>query len=154
MRWIHEVAIHHLGEDCLMWPYSKGDHGYGKLTAADGKRVGAHRYVCQLVRGDPPTPEHEAAHSCGQGHIGCVNPHHLEWKTHTENEADKRAHGTHTRGERSARAKLTEQQVIDIVDLRGVESQTKLAKRFGVSPGTVADIHCGKKWGWLTGLAK
>lgn len=152
LRWVHEVALSHTGNDCLMWPYSRGDHGYGKLTTADGKRVGAHRYLCELVHGAPPTTKHEAAHSCGRGHLGCVSLHHLEWKTRAENEADKLIHNTHQRGERHGRSKLTERQVIEIINLKGIESQINIAKRFGVSPGTVADIHCGKKWAWLTGV--
>ncbi len=154
IRWIHAVAIRHVGDDCLTWPCGKGDQGYGKLTTEGGKRTGSHRYLCQLVHGEPPTSYHEAAHSCGNGHLGCVSPRHLQWKTREENEADKRIHGTHMRGERHGNAKLTEQQVIDIVGLKGDQSQLKIAKRFGVSAGTIADIHCGKKWAWLTGLPK
>jgi hypothetical protein len=59
-----------------------------------GDTLYAHRLMCQLAHGDPPTPDHIAAHSCGRGHEGCVNPNHLSWKTYSENELDKRVHGT------------------------------------------------------------
>lgn len=149
LHFIKEVAIRHSSPDCLTWPYAKDAHGYGKISV-DGKMVLAHRYVCELAHGAPPTPEHEAAHSCGKGHDACIAPGHLDWKTHAENEADKLGHGTHNRGERCGSAKLTETDVREIICMKGVESQRNLANRFGVTPGTVAKIHLGMRWGWLT----
>lgn len=46
------------------------------------------RHMCKLKNGDPPTPDHEAAHSCGNGKHGCINPNHLRWATDAENMAD------------------------------------------------------------------
>lgn len=50
--------------------------------------------MCQKAHGDPPSPKHDAAHSCGRGHEGCVNPNHLSWKTKKQNQADRITHGT------------------------------------------------------------
>jgi len=41
--------------------------------------------MCRLANGDPALPWLEASHTCEQGHLGCVNPKHLEWETHYEN---------------------------------------------------------------------
>src|SRR3972149_10759839 len=79
---------------CLIWPFSTNGTGYGRL-GVDGKGYYAHRYMCELVNGPPPTPDHEASHDCGNGHLGCVHPRHLEWKTASENHLDRRRHGTH-----------------------------------------------------------
>lgn len=153
MRWIHEVALLHTGDECLTWPFGKNGNGYGEVQA-DGKNSAASRYICGLVNGPPPTPDHEAAHSCGRGSEACTSPIHLSWKTPTENQADRLIHGTHTRGERCGTAKLTENDVRLILAMKGAEPKTHLAKRFGVSPTTVADIHRGRTWFWLPKEAK
>lgn len=151
LRFIHEVAMAHTGDECLTWPFGKGLDGYGRVKV-DGKSHLASRYVCELVRGAPPTPDHEAAHSCGKGHEACIAPEHLWWKTHTENQADKIAHGTNTgaRGERHGHAKLTEAEVREIRSMKGSASQSKLAEKFIVSRTTIRNIHNGRKWAWLS----
>lgn len=148
MRFIHEVALNHVSEECLTWPFGKNEKGYGQLWV-EGKNGYAHRYICELAHGAPPTPEHQAAHSCGRGHDGCVSPAHLSWKTRAENQADRVEHGTHNRGERSAKAKLTEADARIILSLRGEVRQKELAERFGVSPANISDIHKGRTWAWL-----
>jgi hypothetical protein len=148
LRFIHEVAILHTGDDCLTWPFSDDGHGYGCLKIK-GKTVRVSRYICTLVRGTPPTAGHEAAHNCGKGHLGCITPGHLEWKTSVENKADKLIHDTHNRGERHGKAKLTDANALQIMAMKGVESQYELAKRFGVSQKTVSEIHHGRRWSWL-----
>lgn len=148
LRWVHDVAMHHTGDECLIWPYGKDRYGYGTLVA-DGKRIVASRYVCELAHGAHPTPNHEAAHSCGNGRNGCVNRNHLSWKTRTENQADRLEHGTHNRGARQGGAKLTEDDAREIIALKGIEMQSKLAERFGVARTTIASIHQGRNWAWL-----
>lgn len=50
----------------------------------------------------------------------------------------------------SNRAKLTEVQVRRIRTWpRTYGSRDELAALFGVSPGTITDIRCGKTWSWL-----
>lgn len=148
-RFLQEVALPYKGDDCLAWPFSKAGKGYGSLWH-DGKHMNAHRFICELVHGHPPTAEHEAAHNCGNGHLACVNPSHLEWKTKTENEADKVIHGTIGLGERNPQAKLTEAQVIQIHALKGMKSQRALAREFGVQQAAISRIHTGQRWAWLT----
>lgn len=86
-RWLEDRVGHNDGSDCLKWPFGTASSGYGYLRAG-GVLLGAHRTMCALVNGPPPTPKHEAAHSCGKGHEGCVNPRHLRWATSQENKAD------------------------------------------------------------------
>jgi hypothetical protein len=45
------------------------------------------RIMCEWRHGAPPSPLHEAGHTCptGENHR-CVNPFHLEWMTRVENE--------------------------------------------------------------------
>jgi hypothetical protein len=82
-------------------------------------------------------------HSCGNGHLGCINPHHLRWGSHPENMSDKTIHGTAPR-------KLTESEVRSIRALRGKMPQHQIGALFGVSKGTVWKIQLRKKWAWLT----
>jgi len=143
-----EVVLVYEGDECLIWPYSRVGHGYGLMTR-DGDQQYTHRLLCEDVYGPPPTPRHDAAHSCGKGHDGCVTKGHLLWKTRAANMADKLDHGTHHRGERHGQSKLTEKQVREIKSLKGVETKTALAKKFGVSWSAVSNIHSGRNWGWL-----
>ncbi|TBY60180.1 hypothetical protein E0H46_31935 [Rhizobium leguminosarum bv. viciae] len=149
MRFIREVVLGYDGDECLAWPFSKSGGGYGTLWI-DGRMATASRYICELVNGAPPTPEHEAAHSCGKGHEGCVTKGHLDWKTPAQNQADRIIHGTHYRGERNANSKITEAEAREILALKGVEPQCKIANRLRVSSQTVSKIHSGHSWAWLS----
>ncbi|WP_353621966.1 hypothetical protein [Labrenzia sp. THAF35] len=104
--------------------------------------------MCASVHGEPPTADHHAAHSCGNGKHGCCNPKHLQWKTPSENEQDKIDHGTSNRGERCASSKLTAGDVIWIRSHKGTPTR-EIAKKFGVSVRTVQDAASGKTWSWL-----
>lgn len=91
LRWLETEARNYEGDECLQWPFATAGHGYGQVKI--GKtHYGAHRIVCEWENGPPPTPEHEAAHSCGNGHKGCVNRRHLSWKTRKENAEDRTLH--------------------------------------------------------------
>lgn len=141
------VVLEYEGDDCLIWPFARVN-GYGHMKR-NGKGGNVSRYLCLDVNGAPPTPKHQAAHSCGNGHLGCVTKRHLSWKTPKDNTADKLIHGTHNRGERQGASKITEGQAREILALKGVEPQTALAARYGISRSAVADIHVGKNWSWL-----
>lgn len=134
--------------NCWIWPYNKLPQGYGQILW-HGKMSRAHRVVCEIAHGSAPTPKHHAAHSCGQS--ACINPFHLSWKTASENERDKRLHGTAQIGEGNGVAKLTDDQVRDIVRLRkSGATQPELAKQFGVTQPTISDIVNGKRWTHVT----
>ena len=93
MRYFREVVLAYDGNECQTWPYARSDRGYGQVYQ-DGRVEYVHRMVCEERHGPPPTPKHDAAHSCGKGHEGCVTKRHLSWKTHKENMADAIEHGT------------------------------------------------------------
>ena len=138
---------------CLFWPFSKNSHGYGHLYL-NGVIRGAHRVVCEKTHGPPPSRGHHAAHSCGNGHLGCVNPRHLRWATPAENSAEMIKHGRSMRGERCASSTLTEDQTVKIYHLAiSGEFQHIIAEEFGISQSAVSRIKLGKRWGWLTGSA-
>lgn len=148
LRFYKDVALTYDGDDCLTWPYGKIAGRAQIIYEGDNHFVA--RLLCEHVYGPPPSPSHEAAHSCGHGHLACINRNHLRWATRAENVADKLIHGTHNRGERHPTVKLTETDIHEIRRLRGVETRRSLAKRFGVSHGSINDIYTGRTWAWLT----
>lgn len=129
---------------CLTWPFGRLGNGYASMHRS-GRSVLVSRVACQAVHGDPPTPRHEAAHSCGRGHLGCVNPYHLRWATNAENQADRNIHGTHNRGERHGRAKLTAGDVNRIRSLRARLPRGEIALLFDIDRSTVCRIQNGQR---------
>lgn len=134
------------GDGCLLWPFARLPDGRAAVSQRLGSSKAA-RVMCRAAHGNPP-PRHEAAHSCGKGHEGCINPRHLRWATPTDNQADKIAHGTTNRGERHGMARLTAPEVLAIRSIAG-RSQSDIAKEFGVSRRTVGFIQTKQRWAWL-----
>lgn len=148
LKFYNETVKRYDGEDCLIWPYSKDGNGYGRMYV-DGKAVTVSRFLCGDINGEPPTKSHQAAHLCGNGHLGCVTKSHLVWKTVAENHADKVGHGTHNRGEKCPVSKLTEEDVVGIRSLRGIEKLDEIASRYGITKSTVKAIHYRRSWAWM-----
>lgn len=147
-RFYRDVVLAYDGNECLFWPFSKTPAGYGSMTNNGGSNIVSRR-LCEEINGHPPTPKHDAAHSCGKGHMACVTKGHLSWKTHAENGADMVLHGSSPRGDRHGVAKLTEDQVREIRALKGRQRQRETAVRFGISGPTVSMIQAGRRWSWL-----
>lgn len=133
------------GDDCLIWPYAKGTTGYA-LMQLGGRCQTVSRVVCLEVNGPPPAPEYESAHSCGNGHLACVTPSHVAWKTPKDNCADRVTHGTMLRGERHGMAVLSTDDVIEIRTLAGSASCASIGKSFGVNSGTIHNIIKRRTW--------
>lgn len=87
---------------------------------------------------------------------GCVNPNHLWVGTNADNVADKVAKGRQAHngptnpcpkpGIENPCAKLTEPEVDVVRGLKGEMTQGAVAKRMGISAGTVSLIHRGLLW--------
>lgn len=145
-KWLAEfLSGDHPDGDCILWPYGKDSDGYGTVRV-DGVMHKVHRYVCKAVHGAPPAGDIEAAHSCGNGHLGCIHPKHIRWATPVENTADSIAHGTHVEGERSGMAKLTADAAREIVAQKGLKTTAELANQFGVSARTIRNVQRGDTW--------
>lgn len=128
------------GKECLIWPYTRNGHGYGMMSYL-GKMGEAHRFMCLLVHGKPPSPRHQAAHDCGNGHKGCVHPKHIFWKTPRRNRLDSNDHGT---GNRPAPRRLTIDQVMEI--RASSKPYAELAAEYGVHRDTIGKIFRGETW--------
>lgn len=132
--------------DCIPWPFAKGSSGYGHMVY-QGIETSAHRVMCEMKHGAPPSPDYEAAHSCNNR--VCCNPNHLRWATKSENAADRIMHGTQAIGERNPAARVTADQVQEIRALRGKMSLQEIAAMFGITKSNVSCIHLRKSWAWL-----
>ena len=149
LKFYNDVVLHYEGADCLTWPYHS-TKGRASIYV-DGKQRSLCRLLCEHANGPPPTPQHQAAHSCGRGHLGCVSKAHLHWATPKENKADEVIHGTRRKGEKHHKAKVTEEQVKEILALSGTMEQDELGALYGVSQSTIHNICTGKTWGWVPG---
>lgn len=100
--------------DRILRTAKSGDRYEQAILSIEGKkyRISVHRMVCWAFHGAPPSPIHHAAHGDGNSHRNHYD--NLSWKTPKENQADRVIHGTHCRGARSANAKLTNDDVLEI----------------------------------------
>ena len=137
--------VGHQGEGCLIWPFARLYNGHGNF-GHEGKTYRAHQYMCRLVHGDPPTPKHEVAHSCGRGHDACVHPLHVSWKTRAENQAERYIHRPKP-GFRK-RYRITTEQVAEIRALRSQKTLRELAAMYDMSEGNISNIVARRTWRW------
>lgn len=146
LPWLQEHKNHD-GDECLTWPFGRHQDGRAGGVKISGRAVMAARAMCELAHGKPPTPDHEAAHSCGNGNEGCINPKHLRWATSAENKADMVEHGTRIRGEKCWNAKLTERAVLAIREFAHTMSKPAIGSMFDIEPHHVTRIIRGERWG-------
>lgn len=137
--------VNYRGEDCLIWPFSRDDKGYGLVGIGDRKIGKASRVMCRMAHGEPPTAKHHAAHSCNKGHLGCVNPQHLSWKTPRENTMDAVRSGKYGSGVGWV-GKLKAAQVSEIKALAGILTNIELGLIYKVHAETIAKIRRGETW--------
>lgn len=91
LRWLREAVANRDRSSCwLDWPYARGAGG-GYPVLRQGK---ATTIVLELD-GRPRPPGMECCHAPTCEDRACVNPDHLRWDTHAENQRDiaRRGHG-------------------------------------------------------------
>jgi transposase-like protein len=137
-RWIKAHLDYSEPDWCLYWPFSKNENGYGLFGERSTK---VHRIMCEYRNGPAPESQPEAAHSCGNGHLGCVNPMHLSWKSRSENLKEMYQHGR-----KPMRYKLTPAKVDEIRALKDRARPDEIARQFGVTQSTIREIHAGRIW--------
>ena len=125
-----------------------GNRGYHILNVwkrSKSRPIRIHRMVLLAFVG--PCPEGlETRHLDGNRDNNALS--NLAYGTKLENGADKKRHGHSLTGEKNKNAKLTEEQVVDI--LRSIESGRTLARCYGVNRDTISNIRRGKAWGATT----
>jgi hypothetical protein len=136
MPWLRD-HVAHKGKRCLHWPFGRNKKtGHGKVLFR-GSTISASRAMCILAHGDPPTPKHQAAHSCGKAHEGCVNPQHLRWALPFENSEDRVRHGT--------AKQLTSSQREEIKELAKYMTHAAIARQYGFAQSSISHFLSGKR---------
>jgi hypothetical protein len=135
---------------CWLWTGAKVQHGYGRFLLLRPKRsTPAHRVSYELYKGEIPSGLH-VCHACDNP--SCVNPEHLWLGTPGDNARDRDKKDRVQHGERHYAAKLTFNDVAEIIRKSGLVSQTELAAEFGVDPSNISRILSGKRWKRLDAL--
>lgn len=115
-----------------------------------------HRLVCAAFHGEQPKQGMHAAHINGVSDDN--RPVNIRWASPSENELDKKCHGTDNSGSRNGMAVLTEEDATQIIlhaqrlprssggrrIKKGAISE--VTARFGVSASCVRDILAGRRW--------
>lgn len=143
IKWMHENKTCD-SDECLTWPFARNKTGYGNVFY-DGRYTVASRLMCIFAHGEP-IGDFDAAHSCGNGHLGCVNPKHLSWKTKSENESDKISHGTRATGESCSFAKLSWDIVRSIRKDALTMRNKDISEKYGIDRRQISNIVHMKKW--------
>lgn len=138
--------------ECWLWTGSAAGKGYGRLRIGD-REVYTHRLSYELAKGPIPLGMF-VCHTCDVRR--CVRPDHLFIGTCADNVADACKKGLMVgpkrpmRGESHCNARFTEADVVEILRLRGTVPLRELARRYGVSMGSITGIYSGKSWGHVT----
>lgn len=140
LKWLEDHA-QFAGPGCLTWPFSWA-------VTFRGERMNASRAMCFLAHGEPPSPELDAAHNCGKGHLKCVHPSHVRWATKSENQLDRHVHGTAPIGTNNPQSVLSDDSVRQIRTVTGWKHRD-IAALYGISRQTVSAIRARRLWGWL-----
>lgn len=140
------ASMHTVTEGCWEWLGWKDRDGYGRLRIGGRQAMRAHRLAWLITHGDPGRKL--VCHRCDNP--SCVRVDHLFLGTAKDNWQDMVSKGRikPACGEKVGSAKLTEQQVALIREeyIRGGVRQLDLAKRYGVSQGSVHLILSAKNW--------
>jgi len=116
----------------------------------DGKQttMKVHRFVAKIFLGDKSSEGLKVLHYDGNPSNNKLE--NLRWGTQIDNGADAIRHETMPRGERHGRSKLTEEQVLQIPELRAQGLLLReIAALFDVSRDTISKILLGKRWSHL-----
>jgi hypothetical protein len=135
-------------DECWMWTATVNRKGYGAFRIGN-RMVMATHVVWQLQHGERVPPGQCVLHFCDNP--GCCNPLHLWTGTKAENNWDAIAKGRKAvfPGESNGQARLTANEVREIVSLCHTLSQRAVARRFGVCDKTIRLILAGKTWAHL-----
>jgi len=128
---------------CWIWIGCTNRRGYGFVYDPSAKKTfKAHRQFYRRKHGEI-SPGLVVCHKCDTP--SCVNPDHLYAGTQLENINDMVSRNR-VKGERHNNAKLTNEKIFQIREMRKTLSGVKVAAHFGINRSTVAKIIRGERW--------
>lgn len=135
---------------CWEWTGAKKAQGYGKINE-NGKQRNAHRVFWEMFYG-PIEDGLVCCHVCDNRK--CVNPSHLFLGTQADNLRDMTAKGRRASrpGMATVTAKLSDADVLEIRRLAdsGADNWSDVARKFGVSYGTISKVVTRRSWGHIS----
>ena len=145
-EWIKNGKAELQTSGCIFWIKGKTTSGYGQLRH-QGKVKQAHRIALEHKLGRPILKNMKACHTCHNP--ACVNESHLYEGTQADNMRDMRQadRAVYSKGSNHGRAKLNEQQVLEIRDkLSRGRTICSLAIEYNVSKSTIGYIKTNQTW--------
>jgi hypothetical protein len=140
----HDLVQPEPNSGCWLWVGSQNSLGYG-CACFNGKKIGAHRMAWIIANGVRPPKHMFVCHRCNNP--SCVNPDHLFLAPQKDNMRHMVQCDRHARGERSASAKLTANDVRTILMRHEAgESQHSLAREYGINQGHISHIKRRRFW--------
>lgn len=132
--------------------FTVASHGYlvARFTSKEGefKNIYLHSIMCAVFNGEAPPGKPSVNHVNG---IKTDNrPENLEWVSPEGNTEHALETGLAKRGSIHHFAKLTEANVLDILEDHRVSS--RVAEDYGVHKSAIKSIRRGKSWRHLQGL--
>jgi len=109
----------------------------------NGKLWTIARYLYTEKHGKIPKGMH-IRHTCDNN--WCVNIDHLIIGTHQQNMQDMMIRGRNAKGSIIGLSKLTEEQVVEIRNLKGSMYNREIGDKYGVDQSTISRILAGKMW--------
>lgn len=129
---------------CWLWNGSL-IKGYGEFYS-QSQKISAHRFMYILKKGIIPK-NLEICHTCDNPR--CINPNHLEAKSHYENIQDciRRGREPNRKGSKCPNSKLTEREVLNIrKEFISKTNVQDLALKYHVRPNTIHQIISRRNW--------
>jgi hypothetical protein len=136
----------HVTEDgCIILHGQCGSNGRPQI-GVDYTKIRVARLIVACRDELDMRAEWDTRHTCNVR--ACVNPDHLLSGTRQENALDRYEQGTAPVGERAPNAKLTAEQVWQVLDMLndGERTMTEIACQFGCSLTTISKIKHGHTW--------
>lgn len=117
------------------------------LSNTKGHYYRVHILVLTVFRGPATHADMVARHDNGNCQDNRIS--NLFWGTPVENSADRLRHGTDTRGNKTNRTHLTEDDVRYIRSRSGIESDRALASQFAVTAHCIYCIRTRRRWWYV-----
>lgn len=142
-----KLGWHRDGECIICTSHCVKNDGY-PIVRRNGKTLTWARLILFRRYGNQPTDVH-CRHTCDNRL--CVNPNHLIPGRNEDNVRDRCERGRTALADKHFQTKLNPDKVRNIRRLLQSRSMTwvDIAKRFGISTGTIRNIQIGRAWRYV-----